>query len=238
MAGRKAPQGVSASLAAPLRIVASTMSAARTLGGWSPVDMMRRSARRLRAAFAAARCRRAGRAAPATAVPAAVLLQEFRNHILADHEVGQDHRVHLDRPAQDEGLHRAGAVGRRPSARRPAPVPASRCRTWQVRHARCERRRASPARRSRRAAAPVQHLQPFAPPPPADAAWSAGQARTRRLRDTAGPASRRTPPCGGGSRCGGCPAAPAAPAASSSRRFCSSALGRSWPICSIRGWPT
>src|SRR4029079_3638940 len=42
----------------------------------------------------------------------AVLLQEFGDDVLADHEVGQYHRIHLDRPPQYPGLHRTGPVGR------------------------------------------------------------------------------------------------------------------------------
>ena len=49
------------------------------------------------------------------------------------------------------------------------------------------------------------------------------------LRRAAGPASRRTPPCGGGSRCGGCPAAPAAPAAARRAAPARRRSGRSEP---------
>ena len=142
----------------------------------------------------------------------AVLLQKFRDHVFADDEVGEDHGIHLDRPQQDEGFDRAGAIGRHHRHASQAPAPASPCRIWPAPHARCGMRPASPARRSRCAAAPSRP----SPPPsrhPADAASSAAPPQRRHPPPAGGTASRRKSSCGGGFRCGGFPATPAAPAA-------------------------
>ena len=77
------------------RIVASTISAARTLGGCSPVAMIASS---LRKSLELAPPQRGvsvstSRSAGDKLFRRAIVLQEFRHDILADHEIGQDDRV-------------------------------------------------------------------------------------------------------------------------------------------------
>ena len=89
------------------------MSAARALGGWLPVDMMPSILANASTCFRRSSLSpNTSRSAAAQFFRRAVFLQEFGDDVLADHEIGQYHRVHLDRPAQYPGLHRAGPVGR------------------------------------------------------------------------------------------------------------------------------
>ena len=97
----------------PLRIVASTMSAASTLGDLLPVDMMVSSC-----ANASTCCLRIGvsvstsRSAGASFSGVQSSCRNSGMTSFADHEIGEDHRRDLDRAAQDEGLDRADAIGR------------------------------------------------------------------------------------------------------------------------------
>ena len=194
-------------------IVASTISAARALGGWLPVDMMPSIL-----ANASSCLRRSSAVAEHLAqrrrelFRRAIFLQEFGNDVLADHEIGQYHRVHLDGPPQDPGLHRAGPVGRH---HRHA------CQRQFERHGAGfgQRRMRDPERRPLLLLAdhdlglhrPALHRVH-------DRLLQMRHGRQHQferhaLAPAAAPPPGRTPPCGGGFRCAGFPAAPAAPAA-------------------------
>ena len=54
----------------------------------------------------------------------AVPLQELRHDVLADDQIGQDDRGHLDHKPRDRFVEQRIPCRRSPSARRPAPVPA------------------------------------------------------------------------------------------------------------------
>ena len=189
-----------------------------TLGGWLPVDM-------IWSIFAkASSCLRRSAESPSTSrkrlrelFRRAVLLQEFGDDVLADHEIGEDHRIHLDRPPQDPGLHRAGPVGRhhrhacqRQLQRHGAGFGQRRVRDPERRAllllADHDARLHRPAfQRVRDRLLQMRHGRQH-------------QFERHALVAAAAPAPGRTPPCGGGFRCGGFPAAPAAPAAAPSRR--------------------
>ena len=94
----------------------------------------------------------------------AILLQEFRNHVLADHEIGQDDRGHVDGAPQNPGLDRAGPIGR--DHRHPGERQLQRHRAGFG-----ERRARDPKcrplvllRRSRSAARPASSSRPRGPP--------------------------------------------------------------------------
>ena len=119
----------------------------------------------------------------------------------------------LDHAAADRPPRASDTCRPRPSARRRAPVRASRCRTSRAPPARSGTPPASPPSRPRCAAAPAIAPSPARSDVDADAGRSAPRPRAvRRVADSAD-ASRQRPPAAAGSRRSGFPAAPAAPAA-------------------------
>ena len=132
----------------------STTAAARSLGAAWPMSISPSS--RAKAASCARALRRiaqkrqqcAGKRLRRTGA-----LQEFGHHVLAQHQIGQDHARHLDEGVGDRPPPAARPCRPRPSARRQPPVPASRCRTSSAPRARCGRPRPWPPARSRYAPA-------------------------------------------------------------------------------------
>ena len=155
--------------------------------------------------------------------------------VLADHEIGQNYRRHPDRTTQDQGLH---------AARRDRPSPSAHPHSASSSVTVPDLARAARAIRNaaRFSFSPIticggtsQLLTAFT-----HRRLEMRHGRQHRLEGCALAAELRRapgriPPDDAGSRCAGCPAAPAEPAVSASRRFRSSALGRSEASCSVKG---
>ena len=213
------------------------MSAARTLGGSLPVAMMASS--RENASSWRRRCgvsSRTSRNAGCELLGRCISLHEFRDHILADHEICENDRRGLGERQRNPHLDRARRDRRRSSARRRARVRGSRCRIWRRPHAQSGTPLSFPARRARCAAAPANSRRPSRTASSRCGmvgSTSSKSAPCSRSRRSVSPNTaiwwlislRRLP--GSTSRTGGLP----------SRRRCSEASGRSEPICSIRVWP-
>ena len=173
------------------------MSAARTLGGWLPVDMMRRSRQTPRAA-----CRRNG-VSPSTSRSAgdsfSGVQSSCRNSGTTFSPITRLARItEFTRIARRriEGLDRADAVGRDHRHARQRQFERHGAGLGERRMRDPERRALLLPRRPRRGAAPASPSRASRDRLLQDAAWSAAPARTRRPRPAAGRASGRTPPCG------------------------------------------
>ena len=126
-----------------------TTAAARSLGTALPISMIvssRAKAVDLPPALGGvAQQRRQGRGQP---LRRCVPLQEFRHHVLAQNQVGQDHALDLDQAGGRPPPRTAAPYRRPPSGCRRPPVRASRCPIWSAPRAPCGKPRLSRPDRS------------------------------------------------------------------------------------------